>query len=567
MKRCPECRRDYYDDTLLYCLEDGNALAQGSVPSPDELATAMLSALPPLAGGSTQPTDEAELKTAILPPATAGGSDSVRGFDKRLLFAPLALAVIVLGGFFGYRYITPAKQIESIAVMPFVNDSGNPDIEYLSDGLTESLIKSLSQVANLSVKPRSTVFRYKGQAVDTQTVARELRVQAILNGRVVRRGENLSFFVELIDIVSDKVVWSEQYSRKQSDFVTLENEIARDVSSKLRGKLSGADEQKLLKTYTLDPEAYQLYLRGRHEWNKFSLDGLTRSISFFERAIQIDPNYALAYSGIADSYINLGVDFVSPKEVMPKAKIAALKAISLDDSLAEAHSSLGSYRLFFEWDTVGAEQEYRKAIILDPNYSNARHFYSHCLQFSGREAEALREMKTAVELEPLSALNNAELAWAYYLARQHDASIEQSRKTLELEPGFAYAYFVNGQAYNGKKMYPEAVASLEKGLALTPDWLELQGLLAYAHAASGDRLQAQTILTKALKTSDGGYINEVIVSSVYAALGDNDNAIAWLERGYRERCSWMKWISIEPSLDKLRPDPRFQDLVRRVGNE
>ncbi len=459
-----------------------------------------------------------------------------------------------------------SSQIESIAVMPFVNEGGNAEVEYLSDGMTETLISSLSNLPNLNVKPRSSVFRYKGMETDHQTIGKELNVQAVLNGRVVQRGQDISLFVELINIPLDKVIWSQQYNRKQSDLVVLQSDIARDVSGKLRVKLSGADEQKLLKSYTSNPEAYQLYLRGRHDWNKFSLEGLTKSTSFFERAIQIDPNYALAYSGLADSYVNLGVDFVSPKETMPKAKIAALQAIALDDSLAEAHSSLGSYKLFFEWDTYGAEQEYRKAIVLDPNYANARHFYSHCLQFSGREAEALREMKTAVQLEPLSTFNNAELGWAYYLARQHDASITQSQKTLELEPGFGYAYFVIGLAYNGKKMYPEAIVSLEKGLALTPDWLELQGLLAYAHAGAGDRLQAQAILTKALNTSDGGYINEVIVSSVYAALGDNDNAIAWLERGYRERCSWMKWISIEPSLDKLRPDPRFQDLVRRVGS-
>lgn len=488
-------------------------------------------------------------------------------FDKRLIAAPFLLAVIVLGGFLGYRYFgSGEKQNESIAVMPFVNESGNAELEYLSDGMTETLISRLSQLQNLNVKPRSSVFRYKGKPADAQTIGKELGVQAVLNGRVVQRGDDLLIFVELVDVVMDKVVWSQQYNRKMTDLVALQTEIARDVSGNLRIKLTAVDEQKLLKTYTSNPEAYQLYLRGRHEWNKFSLEGLTRSISFFERAIQIDPDYALAYSGLADSYVNLGADYLSPKETMPKAKAAALQAISLDDSVAEAHSSLGSYKMFFEWDTSGAEQEFKKAIALDPNYANARHFYSHCLQFSGRETEAIRQMKTAVELEPLSAVNNAELGWAYYLARQYDASIEQAQITLELEPGFAYAYFVSGLAYSSKGMYSEARTSLEKGLALTPDWLELQGLLAYARASAGDREEAQALLTKALKTSEGEYINEVVVASVYTALGDNDQAIAWLERGYQARCSWMKWISIEPHLDKLRPDPRFQDLVRRVGS-
>ncbi len=582
MKRCPECSRDYYDDTLSFCLADGTELVYGL--SDNEPATAILSEPGAVATGFRGGEDKTRRQilttdqTAILrkgaetePQKNLGDSSERQSLSAHRAAKPLVIfavaAVILIAGFYGYRYFaSSSKQIESIAVMPFVNENGNADVEYLSDGMTETLIGSLSQLPNLNVKARSSVFRYKGKDTDLQTIAKELNVQAILNGRVVQRGDQLTLSLELVDVATENAIWSQRYDRNQSDLVTLQNEIARDVSSKLKLKLSRADDQKLVKTYTSNPEAYQLYLRGRYEWNKFSLDGLTRSISFFERAIQIDPNYALAYSGLADSYVNLGVDYLPPKETMPKARIAALRAISLDDSLAEAHSSLGSYMLFFDWDTSGAEQEYRKAIALDPHYANARHFYSHCLQFSGREADAIREMKTAVDLEPLSAVNNAELAWAYYLARQHDASIAQSQKTLELEPTFTYSYFVSGLAYNAKGMYPEALSSLEKGFTLTPDWLELQGLLAYTHASAGDRKQAQAILTKALKTAEGGYINEVIVASVYAALGDNDQAIAWLERGYHARCSWMKWISIEPNLDKLRPDPRFQELVRRVGS-
>ncbi|MEP7214570.1 MAG: hypothetical protein ABI791_15955 [Acidobacteriota bacterium] len=249
---------------------------------------------------------------------------------------------------------------------------------------------------------------------------------------------------------------------------------------------------------------------------------------------------------------------------MPKAKIAALQAIALDDQLAEAHNSLGSYKLFFEWDTAGAELEYRKAIALDPGYANAHHFYSHCLQFSGRGAEALREMKQAVEVEPLSAVNNAELAWAYYLDRQYDASIDQSQKTLEMEPGFGYAYWVMGLAYNAKGMFPEALTALEKGKTLSPDWLELQAELAYTHASGGSPEQGRAMLATILKTSAGGYVNEVAIASVYVALGENDKAMSWLEQGYIGRCSWMKWVSIKPKLDKLRGDPRFKDLVDRI---
>ena len=506
---------------------------------------------PPSEGSGTRPE-----KQALLANKAA----------KALLIA-LTLSVLLLAGYFGYQYLQPTtEQIDSIAVLPFVNESGNPEIEYLSDGLTESVIKNLSQLADIRVKPRSTVFRYKGKEIDSRSIGRELGVQAILRGHVVQRGQGLAFFVELIDVASDKVIWSEQYNRSQLDLPTVENEISRDVSSKLHVRLSGTDQQKILKMRTSNSEAYRMYLRGRHEWNKFSLDGLTRSITFFEKAIEIDPNYALAYSGLADSYVSLGIDHLPPQEYMPKAKTAALRAIELDGTLAEAYSSLGSYRLFFEWDTASAEREYLKAISLDPNYSNARHFYSHCLQFSGREAEALREMKTAVEIEPLSSLNNAELAWAYYLARQYDASIEQALRTLELDSQFAYAHFVLGSTYTAKGNYAQALAALEKGEKLEPGWLELKGQLAFTHAAAGNRARAQSILANVLDSAEGGYINEVVVASVYAALGDNDHALDWLERGYNARCSWTAWIHIEPNLDRLRSDERFQKLIRKVGS-
>ncbi|MBA3353266.1 MAG: tetratricopeptide repeat protein [Blastocatellia bacterium] len=483
------------------------------------------------------------------------------------LLVGLGIAVLLLvGGYFGYRYLgSNPKQIDSIAVMPFVNESGNSDVEYLGDGITETLITSLSKLSNLNVKPRSTVFRYKGKVTDPHILGTELKVGAILYGRVVQRGQDVELFVELIDVNSDKVIWSEQYRRRQSDIASLQADIARDLSGKLRLELSVADRQTLSKKDTSNPEAYQLYLRGRYEWNKFSLDGLTKSIEFFERAVQADPTYARAYSGLADSYINLGVDYVPPADVMPKARVAAIQAIALDDSLAEAHTSLGSYKMFYEWDIGSAEEEYRKAIRLDVKYANARHFYSHCLQFTGREAEAIREMKAAVDLEPLSLVNNAELGWAYYLANQHDAAIEQLRKTIELDPSFSYSHFILGLAFAAKGDYVKAVGALSEGQRLSPDWLELQAALAYTHALAGDRREAEALLARLLNSTATTYINPVLIAAVYAALRDNAKAIAWLERGYREKGSWMRWIAIEPQLALLRPDPRFQDLVSRVN--
>ncbi len=537
-------------------LEFQDKLERTIQPHDDEQKTQMLKAVATVDESSQTTTNETQNDSITI--KKSGIGKAVIG-----IFAVLLVSAIGLGYWFYSK--SNAKQIESIAVMPFVNESGNADTEYLSDGMTETLISSLSNLPNLNVKPRSSVFRYKGRETDPQTIGKELNVQAILNGRVVQRDDGLTLSLELVDVSQDKVIWAERYERKISDLVSLQSEIAQDVLSKLKIRLTGADEQKLAKKSTKNAEAYQLYIQGRYEWNKFSFDSLKKSIPLFERAIQKDPTYALAYSGLADSYVNLGVDYTSAHDTMPQARVAAIQAIALDDSLAEAHTSLGSYKMFYEWDIKGAEEEYRKAISLDAKYGNARHFYSHCLQFSGREAEALREMKTAVELEPLSLVNNSELGWAYYLANQHDAAIEQLHKTIKLDPSYSYSYFILGLVYADKGNYAEAVAALREGQRLSPDWLELQAVLAYTYASAGERGEAEALLTKLLKSAADTYVNPVLIASVYVALADNDQAIAWLERGYREKCSWMSWIAIEPQLERLRPDPRFQHLVSRVN--
>ena len=602
MKRCPECRRDYSDDTLLYCLEDGKALVQGSVPSPDESAsggsepsalssgqfgdepaTAILPefGVPPLGGSSSESVTRAQIhtteQTAVFPgEAEAEPRESLSGLSEKQSFSanraakPLIATVVavalLVGGYFGYRYfgIGGSVAINSIAVMPFENRNSDADTDYLSDGLAESVIFRLTQIPDLKVSPTSSVMRYKGKETDVAKIANELGVEAVMTGRLTKRGDNLNITVELVDARTNKSLWGEQYERKLSELLTTQREIVTEIVGKLQLKLSGESEQKLAKKYTDNNEAYQLYIRGRYEWNKFTFDGLTKSILLFERAIQIDPTFALAYSGIADSYTNLGIDYISPNETFPKVRVAAMQAIALDDSLAEAHTSLGSYKMFFEWDNAAAEVEYKKAIDLDPRNANARHFYSHCLQFSGREAEALRELKTAIEIEPLSLINNAELGWAYYLASQNDAAIEQIRKTIEIDPSFAYSYFVLGQAYAAKGNFNEALAALRDGQKLQPDWIEIEANLAYVHALAGNRRAAEVLLTKVLDASAKRYVNPVHIAAVYSALGDSDRAIEWLERGYKEKSSWMKWISIEPQLERLRNDARFQNLVRRV---
>ena len=376
MKICPECRRDYYDDSLLYCLDDGNVLLDGPA-SVDEPATAILSEPGAIATGfhaSESPT-KAQIhtteQTAVLPSGFAAVPNA-KGFDKRLVFIPLALAVIVLGGVFGYRYVTPAKQIESIAVMPFVNESGNADVEYLSDGMTETLISSLSQLANLNVKPRSSVFRYKGKETNSQTIGKELNVQAILNGRVAQRGPDLSLFVELVDVVLDKVVWSQRYDRKQSDLVTLQTDIARDLSNRLKASLSGADEAKVTKAYTADPEAYQLYLKGNFYKEKYNEESYKKAIEFYQQAIDKDQKYALPYVGMGFAYNTSANWYLPSSEAMPKAKAAGLKAVELDDSLADAYDLLGIYEVWYGLDWVACETNFKRSIELGSNISTWR---------------------------------------------------------------------------------------------------------------------------------------------------------------------------------------------------
>ncbi len=358
MKKCPQCGREY-DVSMMFCLDDGTELLYGPATlGADEPATAILHSTDAVGEAPTRAQIHTTEQTAVLP---SGISDlPKRNFDKRLIAAPFLLAIIVLAGFFGYRYLnSSAKQIESIAVMPFVNESGNADVEYLSDGMTETLINSLSQIPSLSVKARSSVFRYKGKELDPKKIASELNVQAILTGRIIQRGEQMTLNLELIDARTENTIWGNKYERKSSDLISLQSEIALDVSNKLKTKLSGADEQKVTKTYTANPEAYQLYLKGRFQWNKRTAESLKQAAEFYKQAIEKDPNYALAYSGLAETYVLFSVYSVAlAKDSMPQAKAMAMRALEIDDSLAEAHTALGEYLIYYEWDRVAGKRNF-----------------------------------------------------------------------------------------------------------------------------------------------------------------------------------------------------------------
>jgi eukaryotic-like serine/threonine-protein kinase len=510
-------------------------LQQTTAGAPEMLATA---------AGSAQPT------TPNKPKA-----------QKWWLAAGLSLLVLV-GGYFGYRSFTPnGKQIESIAVLPFVNESGNTDVEYLSDGMTETLISSLSQLPKLNVKARSSVFRYKGKEFDLPKVAQELKVQAILTGRVVQRGEQLTLSLELVDARTENVLWSERYNRRQTDLVTLQSELARDVSSKLKAKLSGADEQKLAKTYTENSAAYQLYLKGRFYLNKRERRDFQQAIEYFKQAIALDPKYALAYAGLADSYaLPSTFGFTPPSEGMTKAREFALKALSFDGSLAEPHTTLGLTLLSYDYDFAGAERAYKRAIELNPNYATAHHWYGEMLTSVGRFDEAAAEYRRGLEIEPLSLPLNWDYGRCLYLSRKFDDAITQHKKTLELDAGFSRAHRTLSEVYRVKGDHAKAIEEQVKNFELSGE-PQNAALIREAFAKGGWQGYLRLVTAENSSLKDRHFV----IAKAYVELGEKDKAFAELNKAYENRESPLQWLKVEPQLDPLRSDPRFQALLKRVG--
>jgi eukaryotic-like serine/threonine-protein kinase len=526
--------------------------------------------------GTNQPSENA---TAVLPaavstqhslPQPTSSAEYIVGEVKKhklgvALGSLIVLALVGVGGWFIYNRAASSKQIESIAVMPFANESGNADVEYLSDGMTETLIRGLSQLPNLNVKSRSSVFRYKGRELDLKKVASELAVQAILTGHVNQRGERLTLTLELIDARTENVIWSEQYNRGQTDLVSLQSDIARDVSSKLKAKLSGAEEQKVTKPVSSDPEAYQAYLKGRYYWNRRTTENLKKAIEQFKSATDRDPNYALALVGLADCYAVLHEYAGTPtSETIPQAKAYAERALRLDASLAEPHATLGSINNSL-WQWAEAEREYKRAIEINPNYATAYHWYSIFLKDIGRNNEAAAMIKRARELDPLSSVISVNVSRMYQLQNDHEASIENSLKIIELDPNFAPAYEYLGLSYLKLGRQREAVAALEKAAELSNRPSIALGHLGYVYAATGKRAEAIAVIKEledkyARKEANGQYI-----AFVYAGLGEQDRAFEWLEKDFQARNGKLPEIRWQIPLESLRDDPRFKDLLKRMN--
>ncbi len=488
---------------------------------------------------------------------------------RRWLLGAVAAAILALGALGAYLYWGGSSPIDSIAVLPFVNAGGNPDAEYLSDGITESLIDSLSQLPNLKVRSRDVVFRYKGKETTAQKAGADLSVPVVLTGRVTQRGGDLAIRVELIDAKNSNQLWGQSYNRKLADVLAVQADISRDVSEKLRLRLGGQEQKRLARRPTENTEAYQLYLQGRFHLNKRTAEGHIKAVKYFEQAIAKDPAYARAYAGLADAHAYLGFDGVlPPKETMPKALGAAKKALQLNETLAEAHTSLARVKRNYEWDWAGAEREHRRAIELDPNNAEAHHLYQTLLVALGRFDEAIAEAKRAQELEPFNVLINVHAGWGLMMARRYDQAMEQFRRTFELDPNYPHAHSDFGQLLEVTGKYEEAIAAYRKAMALEGRAAtEMLAFLARNQARAGHKSEARKTLNQLQELAKRQYVSADLPALVHEALGDTDRTFELLDKALEERAGLVVFLKVFPFWDRLRPDPRFQNLLRRMGLE
>ena len=504
--------------------------------------------------------------TIATPPAPSSAEYIVTGLrqhKRAALVTLLVLAVGIVGLVVLLRPRNSGPAIQSIAVLPFENQSQDTDTEYLSDGVTESIINSLAQLPNVKVIARSSVFRYKGQKIDPLKAGQELGVQAVLTGRLVQRGDSLTISTELLDVRENKQLWGEQYNEKVSDVLSMQRAIAGQISNNLRLKLSGSDQNRVTRGYTENADAYQLYLKGRFLWNKRTNESLAKSIEHFNQAIEKDPSYALAYAGLADSWYSRGwYRHVEPKDAYERAGAAANRALELDPRLAEGHAILAAIKTVYDWDWQGAEREFKLAIELNPNYATAHQRYSLFLPALGRFDEAIAEARKARDVDPLALPVNENLGDILYLARRYDEAIEQLRKTLELDPNYGVAHSTLSKVYEAQGRYEESLEERLKGS--TP---ETVAELRKVFAASGMKGVWKNRLNVLLERSKTTYVSPADIALFYTRLNDRDQAFAWLEKAMAERSINFNYLVADPRFDNLRGDPRLAALLRRVGLE
>ena len=566
MKRCPQCGREY-DPSMSFCLDDGAELLYGPA-AVTEPQTAILheTAAPNEAATRAQVhLTDAEGRTSLFG-QDAAVSRQVKAVPLKLLVALAAAFAVLIGVFFSYQYYlgAGAGQLSSIAVLPFQDRGVNAESEYLSDGFAESLIYRLSQIPELKVSPASAVMRYKGKEFDAKAIAAELGVQAVMSGRISQRGDNLSISVELIDAVNNKTIWGEQYEKKMSDLLATQREIATTIVEKLQLKLSGSDATGITKKYTDSNEAYQLYLKGRFQWNQRTIEGLKAAETSYKQAIGQDPAFALAHSALAETYVlfsNYGVE--SPRESGPKAKAAATRAIELDPTLAEPHAALGLYHTSYTWDIEAGEREVRRAIELNPRYATAYHWLGTLLPILGKCDEAIAAAKRAEDLDPLSLIISADVAYNLVLCRRFDEGLAHAEKTLRLDPNFYYTHYVIGWAHSMKGEHAKALAEFRRSRELNNDPFAT-ALFAQALAKAGERAEAIKLRDELRAAAARQYIDPVWLALPEIGLGDKDAAFALLDRTLTERGVYAAFMIGDPAVDDLRSDPRFEVLIKKI---
>jgi eukaryotic-like serine/threonine-protein kinase len=478
-----------------------------------------------------------------------------------MLMAVAAAAYFVRGGF------SPGgKGIGSLAVLPFTNANADPNTEYLSDGITDSLINKLSQLPNLKVMSRNSVFRFKGRETDAQAAARALNVRAVLTGRVVQRGDDLSVSVELMDAQDNSHLWGAQYNRKLADIFAVQEEIAKEISEKLRLRLSGEEQELLTKRYTNNTEAYQLYLKCTFFWNKFTPEAERIAADYCTQAIIADPNFVLPYIGLVYSYqITANNGWARPHDVYPKANAAVAKALELDPNNYLVQDAMANNLMFYDWNWAAAESSFKRTIEIEPNYWHSHELYSYLLSLLGRHDEAIAEIRRAQEIDPLSLIAHVSASNAFYRARQYDRSIGQARKALELDPGFPLAHRSLARSFAQQGKYEESIAEYKQMINLMGRTSQALGELGQIYAMSGNRAGALKLLGELKEMSANRYVSPLDFVFIYTGLGDKEQAFVYLEKSFQERSTWLMFIKVDPRFDPLRSDPRFADLLRRMG--
>ncbi len=459
-----------------------------------------------------------------------------------------------------------SKNIDSIAVLPFGNASGDPEHEYLSDGITGGIINILARIPKLRVMAQSTVFRYKGREIDPQVIGRELNVHAVLTGRMMQSGGSLRIGAELVDVATGSQLWGAHYDRTPGDIFAVQDEISDEISGKLRLRFARAEKKQFVRHHTEDPEAYRLYLKGRHFWNKWTEDGFYTAIEYFQQAIQKDPNYALAYTGLADSYVLLGWNsYLPPKEAFPKGKMPAMMALQLDPDLAEAHTSMAALLWLYDWKWEEAEAEFKRSLELSPTYPTANHWCAEFLMTMGKHEEAMARIKSGQDLDPLSLIINVAVGWSFYCARRYEEAIVQLHQAVELDPNYPVTHWILGLLHRKTGCYELAVTEGEKGVKFSGGSPLIRASLAQTFGTAGRNKEALQTLDDLTELAKQKYVAPYFFAGIHIGLGENERAIEYLEKSYAEHSHWLIYLHMDPSMDSLRDNQRFQDLLRRIG--